>query len=136
MNVLVYRPDLSAVDRHGDPIDSSGNVIRQESPGTYLGTLDVVLADPDVSSLSTGVDTDTAAGGAQARGVFSAVQALVGAPTGASIILEHGDILVTDEGASLFIGGPRTYGRPNAITGQPVKINGVAYYWLRAFAVV
>jgi hypothetical protein len=32
--------------------------------------------------------------------------------------------------------GSRTYGRPNVITGQPVKVNGVAYYWLRATALV
>ena len=136
-SVLVYRPDKSAVDRNGDPIDGSGNVIRQTSPGTYLGTLaGVVLADPEVQSLSRGVDTDTASGNAQARGAVADVDALIGAPVGASIVLQHNDIVVTDQGVSYALFGPRTYGRPNVITGQPVKVNGVSYYWLRGTAVV
>ena len=136
-SVLVYRPDKSAVDRNGDPIGGSGNLIRQTSPGTYLGTLaGVVLADPEVQSLSRGVDTDTASGNAQARGAVADVDALIGAPVGASIVLQHNDIVVTDQGVSYALFGPRTYGRPNVITGQPVKVNGVSYYWLRGTAVV
>jgi hypothetical protein len=128
---------VSAVDRHGDPIDSSGQVIRQESPGTYLGTLTgVVLADPEVQSLSRGVDTNTASGNATARGAVADVDALVGAPVGAAITLQHNDIIVTDQGVSYALFGPRTYGRPNVITGQPVRANGVERYWLRATAVV
>jgi hypothetical protein len=137
VNVLVYRPDVSAVDRNGDPIDADGNVIRPTSPGTYLGTLaGVVLADPEVQSLSRGVDTNTASGNAQARGAVADVDALVGAPVGALITLQHNDIIVTDGGVSYALWGPRTYGRPNVITGQPVRINGISYYWLRATAVV
>lgn len=137
MKVFVYRPDESTVDRNGDPVDSDGNVIRQTSPGTYLGTLaGVVLADPEVQSLARGVDTDTASGNAQARGDVADVNALIGAPVGASITLQHNDIIVTDQGVSYALWGPRTYGRPNVITGQPVKVNGVAYYWLRATALV
>jgi hypothetical protein len=137
VNVLVYRPDESALDRNGDPVDTDGNAIRQTSPGTYLGELaGVVLADPEVQSLARGVDTDTASGNAQARGDVADVDALIGAPVGAPIVLQHGDILVTDQGVSYALWGPRTYGRPNAITGQPVKVNGVAYYWLRATALV
>jgi hypothetical protein len=137
MNVLVYRPDKSAVDRNGDPIDSNGNVIRQTSPGTYLGTLaGVVLADPAVQSLSRGIDTNTASGNPQARADVASADALVGAPVGASITLQHSDIIVTDQGVSYALWGPRTYGRPNVITGQPVKVNGVSYFWLRATALV
>jgi hypothetical protein len=137
MNVLVYRPDVSAVDPYGDPIDADGNVIRQTSPGTYLGTLTgVVLADPTVESLSRGVDTQTAGGNPQSRGDVASVDALVGAPVGAPITLQHQDILVTDQGVSYALWGPRTYGRPNVITGQPVKVNGVSYYYLRATALV
>jgi hypothetical protein len=137
MNVLVYRPDLSTLDRNGDPVDADGNVIRQTSPGTYLGTLaGVVLADPAVQSLSRGVDTNTASGNPQARGDVASVDALVGAPVGASITLQHGDILITDQGVSYALWGPRTYGRPNVITGSYVTVNGAAYYWLRATAVM
>lgn len=137
MKVLVYRPDESTVDRNGDPIHSSGNVIRQTSPGTYLGTLaGVVLADPEVQSLARGVDTDTASGNAQARGDVADVNALIGAPVGAPITLAHNDIIVTDQGVSYALWGPRTFGRPNVITGQPVKLNGVSYYYLRATALV
>jgi hypothetical protein len=137
MNVLVYRPDKSALDRNGDPVDADGNVIRQTSPGTYLGTLaGVVLADPAVQSLSRGVDTNTASGNPQARGDVASVDALIGAPVGASITLTHGDILVTDQGVSYALWGPRTYGRPSVITGSYVTVNGAAYYWLRATAVV
>jgi hypothetical protein len=137
MNVLVYRPDKSAVDRNGDPVDTDGNVIRQTSPRDYLGTLaGAVLADPAVQSLDTGVDTNTAAGNPQARAQAADVQALIGAPMGASITLQHNDIIITEQGVSYALWGPRTYGRPNVITGQPVKVNGVAYYWLRGTAVV
>jgi hypothetical protein len=137
MNVLVYRPDVSTVDPYGDPVDSDGNVIRQTSPGTYLGTLTgVVLADPTVESLSRGVDTQTAGGNPQSRGDVASVDALVGAPVGASITLQHNDIIITDQGVSYALWGPRTYGRPNVITGQPVMVNGVYYYWLRATALV
>jgi hypothetical protein len=136
----VYRPDLSPgrVDRNGDPVDADGNVIRQESPGDYIGTLSgVVLADPAVESLARGIDTDTAGGNPQARGAVASVDALVGAPVGASITLQHGDfILSEDQTVTFSIFGPRSYGRPNTITGQPVKVAGVQYYWLRATAVV
>jgi hypothetical protein len=136
VNVFVYRPDESTVDRHGDPV-VDGSVVRQTSPGTYLGTLaGVVLADPTVQSLDTGVDTNTASGGPQARGQAADVQALIGAPVGVSITLQHNDIIITDQGVSYALWGPRTYGRPNVITGQPVKVNGVCYYWLRGTAVV
>jgi hypothetical protein len=136
VNVLVYRPDESTVDRHGDPV-VDGSVVRQTSPGTYLGTLaGVVLADPTVQSLDTGVDTNTSSGGPQARGQAADVQALIGAPVGAPITLQHGDILVTDQAVSCALWGPRTYGRSNVITGQPVKANGVQHYWIRATAVV
>jgi hypothetical protein len=54
----------------------------------------------------------------------------------AAAMLQHGDILVTDQGVTYALWGPRTYGRPNVITGQPVKVNGVSYYWLRADATV
>jgi hypothetical protein len=134
---LVYRPDLASVDRNGDTLDADGNVARQTSPGTYLGTLAVVIADPAVESLSRGVDTDTASGNAQARGAYASVDALIGAPMGAAIVLQHGDIIVTDDqGVSYSIFGPRTYGGPNPITGQPVRINGTTYYWVRATSVV
>jgi hypothetical protein len=137
VNVLVYRPDESAIDRNGDPIDSDGNVIRPTSPGTYVGILArVVLADPEVQSLSRGVDTDTASGNAQARGAVASVDALIGAPVDAPITLQHSDIVLTDQGVSYALFGPRTYGRPNVITGQPVRINGSSYYWLRATALV
>jgi hypothetical protein len=137
MNVDVYRPDLSTYDRNGDPTDADGNVIRQESPGTSLGTLSgVVLADPTVESLSRGVDTQTAGGNPQSRGDVASVDALIGAPVGASITLQHGDIIITEQTVSYELWGPRTYGRPNVITGQPVRINGIAYYWLRATALV
>lgn len=137
MQCLVYRPDVSAVDRNGDPIDADGNVIRQTSPGTYLGTLaGVVLADPDVQSLSRGVDTQTAGGNPQSRGDVASVDALVGSPVGASITLQHGDIIVTEQAVSYALWGPRVYGRPNVITGQPVRINGQYYYWLRGTALV
>lgn len=137
MKVFVYRPDASTLDRNGDPIDADGNVIRQTSPGTYVGELaGVVLADPDVQSLSRGVDTNTASGNAQARGAVASVDALVGAPVGASITLRHGDILVTEQGVSYMLWGPHTYGRANVITGRLVTVNGHAYYWLRATALV
>lgn len=137
MNVLVYRPDKTAVDRNGDPVDADGNVVRQTSPGTYLGELaGVVLADPAVQSLNTGVDTNTASGNAQARGEVADVNALIGSPVGASITLQHSDIIVTNHGVSYALWGPRTYGRPSVITGQPLKVNGVSYYWLRGTAVV
>jgi hypothetical protein len=134
--VYVYRPDESTVDRHGDPV-VDGTVVRQTSPGTYLGELSgVVLADPTVQSLETGVDTNTSSGGPQARGEAADVQALIGAPVGASITLQHGDIILTEQGVSYALWGPRTYGRSNAITGQPVKANGVQHYWIRGTAVV
>lgn len=139
MNVEVYRPDMLAVDRNGDPVDADGNIVRQTSPGTHIGTLaGVVLADPAVQSLDTGVDTNTAAGNPQARGQAADVQALIGAPMDAPIVLQHNDLIVTaaDQGVTYALFGPRTYGRPNVITGQPVKVNGVSYYWLRATAVV
>jgi hypothetical protein len=82
------------------------------------------------------MNTDTASGNAQARGAVADVDALIGAPVGASITLQHNDIIVTDQGVSYALWGPRTYGRPNVITGQPVKINGVSYFWLRGTAVV
>lgn len=136
MQVLVYRPDLSTIDRNGDPVDAAGNVIRQTSPGTYLGTLNVVLADPTVESLSRGVDTQTAGGNPQSRGNVASVDALIGGPTGAPIILQHGDIVYTPEGVGYETWGPRVYGNANVVTGQRVRINGVAYYWLRATALV
>lgn len=53
--MLVYRPDTS-VNQFGDPVDADGNVIRPESPGTYLGTISgVVFGDLSVESLSRGV---------------------------------------------------------------------------------
>jgi hypothetical protein len=105
------------------------------SPGTYIGTLSgVVLADPDVQSLSRGTDTGTVEGNATARGAFASIEALLGAPVGAAITLQHNDIVVFDQGVSLQLVGPRTYGRRNVITGQPMRINGVSYYYLRAVA--
>ena len=136
-SVLVYRPDVLMVDRNGDPVDAEGQVVRQTSPGTYLGTLTgAVIGDPEIQSLERGVDTQTAGGNPQSRADVASVDALIGAPVGAAITLQHGDIIVTDQAVSYAIWGPRTYGRPNAITGQPVRINGTSYYWLRATAVV
>jgi hypothetical protein len=136
-SVLVYRPDVLTIDRNGDPVNADGEVVRQTSPGTYIGTLTgVVIADPEVQSLSRGVDTDTASGNAQARGAVASVDALLGGPVGAAIVLQHGDLVVTDQGVSYAVFGPRTYGRANAVTGQQVRINGTSYYWVRATSTV
>jgi hypothetical protein len=135
-SVLVYRPDVLTIDRNGDVVDANGDVVRQTSPGTYIGTLTgVVIADPSVASLSRGMNTNTADGNATARGAFASVDALLGCPVGANIKLQQGDYVVTEQGVTYSIFGPRTYGRPNAVTGQPIRINGTSYYWVRATTV-
>jgi hypothetical protein len=60
---LLYRPAAApgGFDRNGDPIDANGDVVRQESPQTFLGTLRGILqGGPSASqNLQRGDFTDT-----------------------------------------------------------------------------
>lgn len=111
-------------------------VLEGAHPSGHHGRLDLSQCERAERLANRLMNTDTASGNAQARGAVADVDALIGAPVGASITLQHNDIIVTDQGVSYALWGPRTYGRPNVITGQPVKINGVSYFWLRGTAVV
>ncbi len=130
--VLVYRPSLVTIDRNGDPIDADGNVIRDTSPQTYLGEIDVLIFDPTVSDTSRGTDTNTAGGNPQSRGgPYSQVDLQIGVPQDGAIKPLHGDILVTDYGAQIQIYGPRLYTGANPLRGDTFP-----YYWLHARAVI
>ena len=67
-----------------DLVDSSGNVIRVESPGTYLGALQVVLLGVQAEPIEPRL---TGGGGSVDRAEGSDVNALIGAPRGADILL-------------------------------------------------
>ena len=109
-------------------------MIRQTSPGTYIGELaGVVLADPDVQSLSRGTDTGTVEGNAQARGAFASIKPC-SVPRSVLRLRCSTTTSSSQTRVSAPAVGPRTYGRRNVITGQPMRINGVSYYYLRAVA--
>lgn len=40
---LLYRPETLTLDRNGDPVSSSGQVVRATSPNTYVGILQGIL---------------------------------------------------------------------------------------------
>ena len=130
--MLVYRPDVT-VNPFGDPVDADGNVIRPESPGTYLGTITgVVFGDLSVESLSRGVDTNTSSGNATSRGDFAMTDGLIGFPRNASITVQARDVIVEGEiGKRYQLLGPHQWKTSNLFTGRPNR-----YYWLRAQGIV
>lgn len=125
--VLVYRP-TATVNKFGDPVDADGNVVRPESPGTYLGTIaGVVFGDLSVESLSRGVDTNTSAGNATSRGDFAMTDGLIGFARNAAITVQARDVIVLPEGNRYQLLGPHQWKTSNLFTGRPNR-----YYWMRA----
>lgn len=130
--VLVYRP-TATVDRFGDPVDADGNVMRPESPGTYLGTISgVVFGDLSVESLSRGVDTSTSSGNATSRGDYAMTDGLIGFPRDAPITVQARDVIVLPERGNRYqLLGPHQWRSANLFTGRVNR-----YYWLRAQGIV
>ncbi|APE19455.1 hypothetical protein BOH72_26280 [Mycobacterium sp. WY10] len=88
-------------------------MVRVGADGTLVGQLDVIIGGQAVSPVNT-------------RGDVASTQGQVGAPTDAAIVLEHGDVLVTDDGQRLKVSGPALWGRPHSLTGSPAR-----YRWHR-----
>ncbi len=127
----VYRPDKINVDRNGDPIGTDGNVVRAESPSTYLGTLDVVFSTVQAEPVMPRL---TGTGGANVdRGDGSDATALVGAPRNAAIKLRHSDRLVVTDGDGFSVTwqvvGLRLFDAPNSLSGW-----GHSRYWVSVIA--
>jgi hypothetical protein len=131
VTALVYRPGKIDTDAFGDPVDSDGNVIRPESPYTYLGTLDVVLSG--VQSELIEPRLTGSGGGSVDRAEASDISGMVGAPRDAAFKLRHGDrLVVTDtDGISLTyqVSGLRQFDWPNSLTGF-----GHRLYWMAVAA--
>jgi hypothetical protein len=131
VKALAYRPDLTTVDIHGDPINAQGQVIRAESPGTYLGELEVVFADTQSDAILPRLTGS--GGGSVDRAEAADVSTTIGAPRNAAIKLRNGDRLIVtdDEGYSLVwaIVGPRRFDYPSSVSGWNHK-----YYWSSAIA--
>lgn len=134
VTALVYRPDRLRINQFGDQVDENGNVIRAESPGTYLGTLPIALsgvqAEPILPRL-TG-----SGGGSVDRAEVADMNLLIGAPRNAAIKLRHGDRLVVPDsdgdGTSLVVQvvGPRLFDAPNSLTpGWDHRL-----YWISGLA--
>jgi hypothetical protein len=119
----VYR--AVARDRHGDPVDASGN----RSGLAFLGTLNVVLSNTSSMSVEPRL---TGSGGANLdRSETADVVSLVGAPRNAKILLQHGDLLAA-EGMDLKVVGPRLFDYPNSVSGWV----GHKLYWIRVESTV
>jgi hypothetical protein len=132
VQALVYRPDKVKVNIHGDPVDADGNVIRAESPGTLLGTLDVIFSSVQAEPIEPRLTGS--GGGSVDRAEAADINAIVGAPRNASFRLRHGDrLVVTDtDGFSLTyqVTGLRMFDGPNSLTpGWDHK-----YYWIGVLA--
>jgi hypothetical protein len=131
VSALVYRPNEIRTDRNGDPIDAAGQVIRPESPNTFLGSLDIVLAD----SMSEPIEPRLtgSGGGSVDRAEAADVTATIGAPIVANIILQHGDrLVIEDSGFGLYyqISGPRRFATPNSLSPNWQH----RLYWISAIA--
>lgn len=128
---LVYRPNQIATDRHGDPVDRDGNVVRPESPSTYLGTLRVVFTDMQAEPIEPRLTGS--GGGSVDRAEAADISGRVGAPRNAAILLRHGDRLIVpdSEGYSLTyqVVGPRLFDYPNSLTGWNHRL-----YWVGVLA--
>jgi len=110
---LLYRPFAATkVNRNGDPIDANGNVIRPESPGTYIGTLQgILIGGPSASpSLARGDNADTS-------GKF-------GIPTGNPYKVQYNDRIVIDDVTWKVTDRP-DWNYPNSMSGTPP-----AYAWV------
>lgn len=131
VTALVYRPGKYETNWAGDPIDSDGNVIRPESPYTYLGTLDVVLSG--VQSELIEPRLTGSGGGSVDRAEASDISGMIGAPRDAAFKLRHADrLVVTDtDGISLTyqVSGLRQFDWPNSLTGF-----GHRLYWMAVAA--
>ncbi len=133
---LVYRPDNTAItfNPFGDPVDSSGQVIRPESPQDYLGKLEVVISNlmsEPIEPRLTG-----SGGGSVDRAEAADITAQIGAPRDGgpnNILLQHGDRLVIADssGRALYwqIVGPRNFDWANSLTGW-----GHRLYWVTALS--
>jgi hypothetical protein len=130
VTALVYRPSVIRTDVHGDPIDADGKVVRAESPATYLGTLQVVVADTQSEAILPRLTGS--GGGSVDRAEAADVSTTIGARRDAAIKLRNGDRLIVtdDEGYSLVwaIVGPRRFDYVSSF-GWNHK-----YYWSSAIA--
>jgi hypothetical protein len=131
VTALIYRPSLVATDRNGDPIDADGNVVRNESPGTYLGELTIVLSDSQSEPILPRLTGS--GGGSVDRAEAADVSVNIGAPINAEILLQHGDrIVIVDAGFGLYyeVFGPRRFATPNSLCPNW----GHRLYWVSAIA--
>lgn len=133
VTALVYRPGKIATDVFGDPVDDNGEVIRPESPHTYLGTLPVVLSG--VQSELIEPRLTGSGGGSVDRAEASDISGMVGAPRDAAFKLRHGDrLVVTDtDGISLTyqVSGLRQFDWANSLNPS---WNGHRLYWMAVAA--
>lgn len=128
---LVYRPNEIRTDRNGDPIDADGNVIRAESPHTFLGQLAIVLADSMAEPIEPRLTGS--GGGSVDRAEAADLTATIGAPIVADIILQHGDrLVIEDSGFGVYyqISGPRRFATPNSLSPNWQH----RLYWISAIA--
>lgn len=109
---LLYRP-TQKVNRNGDPVDANGNVIRPDSPGTYIGPLlGILVGGPSASpSLARGENADT-------TGKF-------GIPTANPYKVQYHDQIVMDDGVTYRITSRPDWDYPNSMSGTPP-----AYAWV------
>jgi hypothetical protein len=136
VQALVYRPDEVQLDRNGDPIDANGNVIRPESPHTYLGMLEVVFTGVQAEPIEPRLTGS--GGGSVDRGEAADVSGKVGAPRNAAILLQHGDRLVVPDGVGAGdstvwqVIGPRLFDTNNSLTPGW----GHRLYWIGVLSTV
>lgn len=103
---LLYRPYQVNFDRNGDPVDADGNVTRQESPDTFVGTLyGILTGGPSAST-------------ALARGEFSDTTGKFGIPTQNAYKVQFGDRLVID-GITYRVTERPDWDYPNSMSGTP-----------------
>jgi hypothetical protein len=113
----LYRP--YARDRNGDPVDQDGDIVRLVGDGTAkLGTVDGIIIG------SRAVSSDSAA----VRGDVVSTEGLIGWPSGSALQPQSGDVLEVD-GQRFAISGPRLWGRPHSLTGNPSRFS-----WITATA--
>lgn len=103
----LYRP--AGRDRHGDPVDDDGLVVRMGDDGTLID---------QVSGLVFGGGPAWSLAGGRSDAVDTT--GLIGVPVAEPIQPQAGDVLVVD-GVRYAVSGPPSWSRANTLTGRPTR---------------
>lgn len=114
ITATIYRP--AGRNEHGDPIDTDGNVVRND---VAVGTLDVIIGGDSGSTRSVSQDRGL-------RGDVVSSSGMVGYRVDSGITLQPNDILAVG-GQRLKVIGPSLWPDTHSLSGRPLRYRWVSY---------